>query len=190
MPSETSNAVIAEQDFYHDCFESVREASKEVLENCSKKNEILISDLDSSEDLKDDHWVGSISVNIPAARLYIDTHFTTRVARNLVATPTRLDLEKIPIDVIHDFIREYLNLVMGEIKRGYQSENLELSVPSIFPSYDRGFDLGTEIDLNAEKWKLSWDEGELLMGCYAIAYGDTDLLRLREQGEEEAIEFF
>ena len=177
--------ISSEMAFYQDCFDLVKESSLTLLKQMVGREDFAIKAHNIKDDMTFDHWIGAVMVNIDEARIHIKVHFESRIARHLATSHRISSTEKMPVFIYGDYIKEYLNLLMGEIKRKYNAKNIELSVPQLMPSYDRGVPSEDGVDLNMALWKIVFPKGSLLLSCYIAPYGDLNNLQNRKNTQKD-----
>ncbi len=171
--------------FYEDCFSYTEETSVSVLKSLTGNEHFEVKEFKFGEDYTYDHWVCSITVGLGEAKVYIKAHFDSRTARQVAAKAMGKGPELIKTTVLIDFMREYLNQVMGDIKTRYQSDEDEVSLPQITPSYDKGIGTQQDLDLNVKYWNVAWQQGAIVVGCYVIPTGDVTTLSAKEKSDVE-----
>tara|TARA_B100001094_G_C17990743_1_gene700061 strand:+ start:339 stop:905 length:567 start_codon:yes stop_codon:yes gene_type:complete len=175
-----------EISFYEDCFKFTEESSLTILESITSSDELRHRDFELTEDLTYDHWVCSIMVALGEARVYIEAHFASRTARRIAAKGLRMEEKGLTTSVLIDFMREYLNRIMGDIKSRYLSDAEEVSLPQVTPAYDRGIEQGA-IDggMSVRRWKICWPQGQIVLCCHIVPTGDVTSMCVKEESEEE-----
>ena len=178
-------AFSTENSFYDDCFDYTEKASIRLLETTSNTGGLCVVNYDPKEDLSYDHWVCSIVVALGEAKVYVEAHFASKTARKVAARALGMEEQKISSSVLIDFMREYLNRIMGDIKDRYQSTEEQVSLPQVTPSYDRGVVQQEEYGLNHRNWKICWSEGQIVLGCYAVSTGDVTNLFVKDTADTD-----
>lgn len=176
---------LREQMFYQVCFSTVQDCSLEVLKKYTLIPDLRLEEISPSDDMSYDHWIGSIGIGLDGVKVYVKVHFQSRIARMLVSgSSTKLD-HVIPYSVILDYMKEYLNLIMGDIKRIYRSTSETASFPKVIPSYDRGLGEQELSDINMNSWKITWNGGHVTIGSYIVSYGNVADLVIPENSNDE-----
>ena len=180
-----------EFEFYDYCFQFSEEASLRILKESIGEDKLETTPLKPGEDFSYDHWVCSIAVALGEAKVYVKAHFDSKTARKVAAKGTQLTEKGLPTSVLIDFMREYLNQIMGDIKSQFLSEEEDVSVPEISPSYDEGIGSENNLDVNSRFWKIELEFGQIILGCYITAIGDVTSIEKKseEDGDESNIEF-
>ena len=180
-----SVAFETETSFYDDCFSHTEGISLRILKSSTNHDDLVVKPFNFDEDFTYDHWVCSITVALGEAKVYIKAHFASRTAREVAAKGLCVEDEGLSTSVLIDFMREYLNRVMGDIKSRYQSDEVEVSVPQITPAYDKGVSTEGDLDLNVRYWKICWNGGQIVLGCYIIPTGDVTAISAKDEDDED-----
>ena len=188
-----SVAFSTDKSFFEDCFQYTEETSLRILKATTNFEELHHQSFDRKGDHHYDHWVCSIVVSLGEAKVFIESHFRSRTARKIAAKGLGIEQDSLNTSVLIDFMREYLNRVMGDIKARYQSDEVEVSVPQITPAYDQGIGSKDEgSNMNVRYWRICWSEGQLVFGCNIIQTGDVTAMSAIddvEKSDEAEIEF-
>tara|TARA_B100000902_G_C26698183_1_gene615812 strand:+ start:23 stop:592 length:570 start_codon:yes stop_codon:yes gene_type:complete len=181
-----------ELSFFEDCFAQTEEASLRILQSSTDIKKLEIVDFNAEEDLTYDHWVCSITVGLGEAQVFIKAHFGSASAREIASKELRLEDKKdMETSVLIDYMREYLNRVMGHIKGRYQSTDDTVSVPNITPSYDQGLSEPEENmdNANTRRWKVKWPGSQVVLTCYIVPTGDVTSIEANEDQEKDKVNF-
>ena len=180
---------LPEESFYNRCFEVVQECSLNVLRSTSKIDALEMTRYEPGEDLTHDHWVCSLSIDLGPATVYIKVHFDSRTARRLANRYRIIKNQDLPVSMLSDYMREYLNLMMGDIKTRYGCELETVSVPKIAPTYDQGTSMHSDTDINSTFWKIAWKDSQVILGCFVSVQGDISKLQPNHQPVQSTIKF-
>lgn len=162
--SETSPE---EQIFYDQVFCFLKEASVTCFERMivGIKN-VEVKDIPQDESFHYDHWTCSTEIKLSYATVGIKLHYRTSTARCLAAQRLGLDAFSLPTELLRDMIQEYLNLMMGLVKRKLRSVDLGVAIPETAPTGDLDDPRLVLVDRNGITWRLSWPEDSVYFSCF------------------------
>lgn len=146
----------------------IQKATVKYIDSYSAKGtKTKLTELEPDHDLTYDHWVCVAMVVCKGIRISFRCHYSSKAARELASD--RIKNTKLTPAQCHSYIKEYCNLVSGEVKSALTDvladlfkavEKPKMSLPKKKPS----FDLGIPTSLPGKKsiWKLSWGENDLV----------------------------
>ena len=161
-----------EKEFSNKCFKMVREVSFDNLSKLTKMDSLRVEDFELNGDLSYDHWIASITVLLGPAKIHTKAHFDSRAARELAALASGKPGKGLPVAIMMDFMKEFLNMCMGDLKHTFSSKVEEVSIPQVEPTYDQATNVDKENEAITRYWKISWGNQSIILGCFIHVTGE------------------
>lgn len=161
----------------------VRGAASKRLESVTRsKLSLEVGEIENPDDFVYAYWMSFILLSGKDLQLTFKAHFFSDEARYLVATGLKKQPEQISQNNIQDFMKEYCNLVAGEVKASLSASGVTIGLS--LPLITRGFDeviFSDAVDARqfSDWWRVSWDSGALTMSFVAEVYQLSAVADLR-----------
>lgn len=180
-----------EKNFVDSCFAYTRETGLTYLNHSTGMSDLNLRDFNPRNKLDYEHWICSITVNLDTAKIYIKSHFNSGTARMIAAAAAQKPEDEISDAFMMDYMKEYLNMVMGYIKSRYQSQDVNVSLPVISKGAPSPLDTGSPSDTYTDFWKITCGDHEIVMGSFVTLTGKAPKAAGEDVDDTEpgAIEF-
>ncbi len=146
----------------------IRNTSLRGLAAMSQKKDIEIAEVTSPQKIMG-HWMALISVSGEQLHLTFKVQFSIAMARGFALQKGQTQSQSISNSHSKDFVREFCNLVAGNIKTQLADNkvNVGISLPILSRGFDDlFFDSGDKTLLSTDRWKLA-EEGNIIY-CASI----------------------
>jgi hypothetical protein len=174
---------VAPEDVRSKLKDIVRSATKNRLNSCTRSHfKIELSEVSNPDDFVYGYWMSFILLSGKDLQITVKCHFFSDEAGHLAAVALKRQLEQISQPNIQDFMREYCNLVAGEIKASLWGSKVTigLSLPLITRGFDEViFSDQTDSRQFSDWWRLSWGSGSMIMSFVAEVYQPSALVDLK-----------
>lgn len=154
--------------------EIVRHAALRRLESCTRSQvNLTMGEVENPDDFAYGYWMSFILLSGNDLQLIFKVHFYSDEARHLTAKGLKREPGEITYPDIKDFMKEFCNLVAGEIKAGLSAAKVMVGLS--LPLVTRGFDeviFSDSVDSRqfSDWWRLSWASGVLTLSFVAEVY--------------------
>ena len=177
-----------ELEFYEIFFSYVMAATKDCFAQFNNGEATVNRPIPDSIQINYDHWVCAITIKLDVATVGIKLHYSSAVARILASKRLQQPPNSIPNKILGDIIQEYINLVMGQIKKQFSSVDISVMIPQTAPARDMEDPRSEVLDRSSTTWQLFWPHESVFFSCIIKIEKDIseiDLDKLREPCEED-----
>lgn len=115
----------------------IKQISVSSMETFCRRSGFSFADFKSNRAVKD-HWMSQVVVSGPGLRVYFQFFFSAAVLKNWANQIYKNSKEIITLEQVHDFAKEYCNLVGGRLKKSLIKSGIKTGVS--LPVVSRGFD--------------------------------------------------
>lgn len=141
----------------------VRTTSCSALEAMSQKSGVTVQDVPADQKILG-HWMSLISISGDQLHITFKVQFSIMMARAYAESVLKTDTQEISNSHSKDFIREFCNLLAGNIKNKLAENNIVVGIS--LPLLCRGFDdlFFSEIGATGQgldRWKLRHQNSEI-----------------------------
>lgn len=179
-----------ELEIYDSLLALVQDATRKCFAQFSDHPAKIVAPIPDSVDINFDHWVCAINIKLDMASIDVKLHYSSGVARLLASKRFNIPAKSIPNKVLGDFIQEYLNLVMGQVKKKIGSADISVMVPETSPTRDMEDPRFEVLDRNSASWQLSWPDQSFFFSCMVkleqeLAEIDLQKLKTTDKVDED-----
>ena len=150
----------------------IRTTSGVALEAMAQKSGIAVQDVSDDRKILG-HWMSLISISGDQLHITFKVQFSIAMARAFADSGVKNDSVEISNSHSKDFIREFCNLLAGNIKNKLAENNVAvgISLPLLSRGFDDLFFSGTEtVGKSVDRWKLTNDKSEI------FCISDTEII--------------
>ena len=168
------NKQVAPEDVRMKLRDIIRGAATNRLDSCTRsKLKLEVTEVENPDDFVYAYWMSFILLSGKDLQITVKAHFFSDEARHLAAVGLKKQPEQITQPNIQDFMREYCNLVAGEVKASLWASNVTIGLS--LPLITRGFDeviFSDQMDARqfSDWWRIGWESGGFTMSFVAEVY--------------------
>lgn len=175
-----------EVEFYQLCFSEARKASFFVLQSLVNIEDLKIVEVENAFFENRDYWECSIKVPLGPSTIYLKVLFDSNSSRQLSSAGIGIDIKLVPKSILIDFIKEYLNMMMGILKSKLGIDTLDSNcIAKVRPTFDRATLDDGSYEMTTDKWKITWNTGMLVFECFIQILENPDEISEEEEEEEQ-----
>ena len=159
--------------------EILRSKALETLKIRSKVDDIELGDVENKDDFLYGPMMAFLLIHGESFRVTFKVHYFLKTAKSLAAALLGRPSEEITVELTKDFMKEFCNIVGGEVRAAITRLNVRVGVtlPFIISGFDEVL-FSDEISPSSsmDYWLLNWKSGFVVCSS-VIDIRDPELLR-------------